>query len=237
MRADVHLTPGCPWYELSELRLPNVDWCEAQRCAWVVEPANAWSNLAYVVVGGLLWWLARDSQSPALRFFGPAAVIVGLCSGIYHSSYTFVLQILDFFGMYVFLYLLIALNLRRLGVLGAGDWWRWFWGLVVATTVLTVGVDFLEIPIQGLIALLIAVVAGSEIWIRRRTAGYSLAAFGGALGLIGAGAVFSALDLSRTWCDPTHPFLQGHAIWHVLSAACLFVVFFHYRQFDKELGV
>ena len=81
------------------------------------------------------------------------------------------------------------------------------------------------------------VVAGSEIWIRRRTAGYSLAAFGGALGLIGAGAVFSALDLSRTWCDPTHPFLQGHAIWHVLSAACLFVVFFHYRQFEKELGV
>ena len=58
MRADVHLSPGCPWYELSELRLPNFDWCEAQRCSYVVEPANAWSNLAYVIVGLVLLGLS-----------------------------------------------------------------------------------------------------------------------------------------------------------------------------------
>lgn len=235
MRAELHLEPGCPWYALSELRVPNVDWCEAQRCSWIVEPANTWSNLAYVVVGVLLFWLARDSRSPALRFFGPAAAIVGICSGIYHSSYTFVLQILDFFGMYVFLYLLITLNLRRLALLGAGNWWRWFWGLVAATTVLTVAVDFLEVPIQGFVAVLIVVIAASEAWIRTRRSDYTLLFFGLALALIGAGAVFSALDVTRTWCDPTHPFLQGHAFWHVLSAACLFAVFFHYRQFEAEL--
>ena len=123
MRAvrDTHLTPGCPWWALSELRLPNVDWCEAQRCSWIVEPANTWSNLAYLIVGLALWWIARGSSSRQLRFFGPAALIVGFSSGIYHASYTFVLQILDFFAMYVFCYLLITLNLRRLGVLGGGQ--------------------------------------------------------------------------------------------------------------------
>lgn len=236
MRAELHLEPGCPWYSLSELRVPNVDWCEAQRCSWIVEPANTWSNLAYVLVGALLLWLARDSRSPALRFFGPAAGIVGICSGIYHSSYTFVLQILDFFGMYVFLYLLITLNLRRLGLLGAGSWWRWFWGLVLATTAFTVAVDFLEVPIQGLVAALIVAIVASEVWIRTRRSDYRLHFFVLALALITAGGVFSALDVTRTWCDPTHPFLQGHAFWHALSAACLFTVFFHYQQFESELG-
>ena len=234
MRPDVHLEPGCPWYELSELRLPNVDWCEAQRCAWVVEPANAWSNLAYLVVGALLYWLARDSRSPALRFFAPAAAIVGVSSGIYHASYTFVLQILDFFAMYVFCYLLLTLNLRRLGLLGAGSWWRWYLGLVLGTTALTVAIDFLEVPIQGLVALLIAAIVASEAWIRRRSrAAYGLVFFLLAMALLAAGGVASALDVSRTWCDPAHPFLQGHAIWHLLSAACLFAVYFHYRQFEE----
>ncbi len=236
MRPDVHLEPGCPWYGLSELRLPNVDWCELQRCAWVVEPANTWSNLAYVIVGVALWSLTRRSSSPHLGFFAPAAILVGVASGIYHASYTFALQILDFLAMYVFCYLLITLNLRRLGVLGADDWRRRFWQLVAGTTVLTVAVDFLEVPIQGLVFVLILTIVGTEIRIQRRGGGGELRSFALAMALIGAAAVFSALDVTRTWCDPTHPFLQGHAVWHVLSALSLFAIFFHYRQFEEQLG-
>jgi hypothetical protein len=29
---------------------------------------------------------------------------------------------------------------------------------------------------------------------------------------------------------------EGHAIWHVLSALCLFAAYFHYRQFEPELA-
>ena len=43
-------------------------------------------------------------------------MIVGLASGIYHASYTFVLQVLDFFGMYVFCGLLLAVNAVGLAV-------------------------------------------------------------------------------------------------------------------------
>jgi disulfide bond formation protein DsbB len=236
MRPDTHLTPGCPWWALSELRLPNVDWCEAQRCAWVVEPANAWSNVAYVAVGAALWWLARDARSRSLRLFGPAAAFVGLCSGIYHSSYTFVLQVLDFAGMYVFCYLLLTLNLQRLGLLAASDLPRRFAQLVVATTALTVAVDFLQVPIQGLVFLLILAIVGTELALRRREPGTRLGFFALAVGLIGTGAVFSVLDVTRTWCDPAHPFLQGHAIWHVLSALSLFAAWLHYRQLDAALA-
>ena len=236
MRPDTHLSPGCPWSTLSELRLPNVDWCELQRCSWVVEPANTWSNLAYVLVGVALLIVARSSSSPHLRSFAPAAFLVGLASGIYHASYTFVLQILDFAGMYLFLYLLITLNLRRLGRLGGGRWRARFWQLVLGTTLFTVALDFLEVPIQGIVLVLIIVLVASEVALWRRGRDAALHFFGLAMGLISAGAVFSLLDVTRIWCDPAHPFLQGHAIWHVLSALCLFAAYFHYRQFEPELA-
>jgi len=236
VRPDVHLSPGCPWYTLSELRLPNVDWCELQRCAWVVEPANTWSNLGYVLVAVGLFFAVRGSPSPHLRFFAPAALLVGLTSGIYHASYTFALQVGDFFGMYVFCYLLLTLNLRRLGLLGSGDWRRRFWQLVLASTALTVVVDFLEVPIQGLIFLLIVAIVASELWLRRRGALATLHWFGLAVALLTTGAVCSLLDVTRTWCDPSHPFLQGHAFWHLLSALSLAAAYLHFRQFEAQLG-
>jgi hypothetical protein len=51
VRPDTHLFAGCPWCALSELRLPNLDWCELQRCSRIVEPAKGGSHLAYVAVG------------------------------------------------------------------------------------------------------------------------------------------------------------------------------------------
>ena len=168
MRADVRLDPGCPWSSLSAWRRPNVDWCELQQCSWVVEPANTASNLAYLLVGLGLIWLARGSASQHLRLFGPAAVVVGLCSGIYHASYTFALQILDFAGMYVFTYLLLTINARRLGWLPPERWFRGFVQLVLLTTLLTVALDFLEVPIQSIVGLQIGGVLASELWIWRR---------------------------------------------------------------------
>ena len=71
------------------------------------------------------------------------------------------------------------------------------------------------------------IVAQKDIW---QTPGETRGWFAVALALISAGAVFSLLDVTRTWCDPTHPVLQGHAIWHVLSALSLGAAFLHFRQ-------
>ena len=119
---------------------------------------------------------------------------------------------------------------------GGDDWWRRFWQLVLATTVLTVAIDFLEVPIQGLVFVLIVAIVASEVVLSRRGDRASLGFFGLAIALITAGSVFSVLDVTRTWCDPGHPFLQGHAIWHCLSALSLLAAFFHFRQFETLLS-
>ncbi len=77
------LPAGCPW---SQFTPPNVDWCEAERCAWIVNPSDTWSNLAYIAFGLWMWHRARGSGDPTLGLFGPASIAVGLFSGVYHAS-------------------------------------------------------------------------------------------------------------------------------------------------------
>ena len=54
------LAPQCPWYELSEIAKPNVKWCEATVCGWITEPANTWSNLAFIGMGIAIWIIASN---------------------------------------------------------------------------------------------------------------------------------------------------------------------------------
>jgi len=62
-------------------------------------------------------------------------------------------------------------------------------------------------PIQALVGLLIAV----------------------GLALLGAAAVASLLDVTRIACDP-QSLLQGHAVWHLLSALALAALFRFYAR-------
>ncbi|WP_437905280.1 ceramidase domain-containing protein [Sorangium sp. So ce327] len=231
---------GCPWQGLAEHGLPNVKWCEERMCAWINEPANAWSNLAYLVVACWIWLLQRShgtAGKSALRWFAPTLAIVGMCSFVYHASNVYVTQILDFLGMYLFCLLLLLLNLLRLGALPLSRFSVVFVGCVTAFTALTAVVARYEVPIQGFILLLTLAIVGTELFIYRRSrdaSAYSLNAFALSLALLLVAAAFSALDVSRAWCNPKSHVLQGHAVWHVLSALSLGVVFYHYRQFDGE---
>ena len=226
---------GCPWHELSQYGLPNVNWCEETLCAVVNEPANAYSNLAFVLVALAMWALGKSVKSPALHRFAPSAVLVGVASFVYHASNVYLTQVFDFLGMFVFCYLLLLLNAERLGLLGARTVRRVLPVCVLVSTALTAGLAPLGFPIQALIAALIIGIIASEGGLRHRTA-YPMRYFGLSLLALTAGAVCSGLDVSRRLCDPQSHLLQGHAAWHVLSALSLLFAFLHYRQFDRQLS-
>ena len=104
---------SCPWQGLAAYGPPNVKWCEERLCAWINEPANAWSNLAYIFVGLFIYFFTdlrtrrgtSAGSSLGLEWFPPTIIAVGVCSGIYHASNTYITQMLDFFGMYLFCFL------------------------------------------------------------------------------------------------------------------------------------
>lgn len=223
------LAPGCPWEPISSSWLPNVRWCESQVCSWVVEPANTWSNLAYVVAGLALVWFGMRRRDDTLRLFGIAQIVVGICSFVYHMSFSGYLQVLDFFGMYVFTNLLIGLNLVRLGALSPRRFWPLYAVSVVGLTALTVALRFTPFPIQGIVLLLILGVVATEFMQPARP-DLDRRFFFASLATLTLAAGFSAADVSGAFCDPDDHFVQGHAIWHVLGAFSLvFAAIFYSR--------
>lgn len=232
------MEPGCPWVGLRHLSgVPDIVWCEKQICSWIATPANTWSNLAYFIAAAALYWTARHEKSKNLRFYGVAALWVGFSSFLYHASLTFATQVFDFFGMYLFLYLVLAQNLVRMGVFANRFVKRFIWGATLLTTLLSSLGAKLGVQLQPIVMLLILAIIITEIFAANRaTRKTEYRHFALSLIFLGLGAVFSASDVTRRFCTP-ESLLQGHALWHILGAFSLYFSLLHYRQFySKETG-
>lgn len=237
--------PGCPWYELGQYGLPNVNWCETSLCSWVAEPANTWSNLGYIIAMLALAYQIRRWRitQPVLRLFPAAALLVGLSSGVYHASVTFVLQVFDFTGMYLFLFLPFFLHAVRLGKVSEVRFKYGYFGSVLGATLVTWMLGkYTSFPIQLLIILNILALLALELGVYRRAVqqggGYPLQWLGITFGVLIAAFSASFVDGRRIICDPdAHGwFSQGHAVWHWLTALSLITAMAHYRQFDSANG-
>jgi hypothetical protein len=227
------LNPDCPWVPLRVWGgLPNVKWCEETLCAWVAEPANTWSNVAFLVAAAVMWRLTWKDASRTVRFWASATFWVGATSLVYHASVTFVTQVLDFWGMYFFFGLVLMLNVVRLGWLRPERLFVALWAFIFGLTGVTVAIAKAGLPVQGIVGVLLVGTLVTEYAASKRSsvpvAHKHLFA---ALALMAVAAALSAADASRLWCDPGNHVVQGHAVWHVLCAASIAVAHVHYRQF------
>ncbi|HYV45645.1 MAG TPA: ceramidase domain-containing protein [Myxococcaceae bacterium] len=226
------LQPGCPWADLNHaLGQPNLKWCEATQCAWVTEPANTWSNLAYVAAALVMFAWARRDPRRSLRLMPVAVAFLAACSFAYHASSTFAFQVFDFLGMFGFLFAPLVLNLIRRGALPPSRGPVAYGALVLLGLTLVFAGRALKLPYQTLIAFGAAAVIASELVAMPRAARpASYRDFAVAVTLLLVAQTLSLLDLTRAWCDPQDHLLQGHAVWHVISAASLVFVFRHYHR-------
>ena len=236
------LGPACPWADLIRRYPPNVKWCEAPLCSWVREPANTWSNLAYVLLGVWIILQGRREAGDGDRergrlatIFGAAAIAVGVTSFVYHMSTNFLTQVFDFTGMYIFSALPLLLNLHRLGVIRKRLPVGIFIAVVLGLTAVTPAVRAARLPIQGIVALFVLGILVTEAMLAAKTASAGPARtprrfFFVSLGLLTLGALASLADAARLVCDPQSHVLQGHAIWHVLTALSLVATWRFYRD-------
>jgi hypothetical protein len=210
---------------------PNVKWCEATLCSWVNEPANAWSNLAYLFVALWCAWQWRATRSRAMGRFAWTTLLVGASSFAFHATNNFATQLVDFVGMYVLVFLLVASNLHRVGWLGKEQVGRVHVGLTVGCTVLLPVLRHVGFPYQLVVAAAVLVIVGTEVRLFRRAGpGGVYRDFWLAVGLMGAAATCAVLDVTRVWCNPENHWLQGHAAWHGLSALALLFAARHYSR-------
>ncbi|MCR9141124.1 MAG: ceramidase [bacterium] len=228
----------CPYDEYRETYgPPNVKWCEERLCGHVEEPANTFSNVAYLIVAVIVAWRYRSGGSRPgyqLRELGIVVFMMGALSLIYHATNNYISQLFDFYGMFFYTSLLIAWNLRRLGVVSNVRGHTILYGVLIALNFwLLFYVPALDIPIQAIVTWNIVAILGSEavvFLLRRNHAFYGTNGDGrylwwsAGLALMGLAAYCSYLDFSRNWCDPEDHLWQGHALWHIFSAISIYPI-------------
>jgi Ceramidase len=216
----------CPYEALrSAFGSPNVDWCERALCSYVENPADTWSNLAYVLTG--MWAMGMGSKCPRIQLLGLVIFWLGWASLIYHASNSYVTQVLDFLGMFFFMSLLLTWNLERLFVLRSHkSVVASYFTLLNCQILLLFAFRALDIPYHSIVVVGILALYITEGWISMNNkdddVDYHL--FAAATFLVLTATACSYVDVNRVWCNPDNHVIQGHALWHVFSAgsmACL----------------
>lgn len=214
---------GCPWYECSEqYGAPNIMWCEETICSWISTPANTWSNLAFILMG--VWVLMSWKNSPAkIKVFGGLLIFMGLCSGIYHASLIYPYQILDFVGIFVFLFYGLCLNLEQLGKIQNTLAWTL---LLTVLSLIPIHLMYLyHLPFQHLVPLFALGFVYSEY--KSKKANYLALKISTLLLLIAV--IVRSFDRSALFCDPHNHWVQGHALWHILASFGLYYFAKHFK--------
>ena len=218
----------CPWHEAAVvLGAPNIKWCEATLCGWISEPANTWSNLPYLVLGIVIVWQNRRAPHYELRWMGPAMLLMGGFSLVYHASNNYLTQVFDFLGMYLLVFWMLVINLHRLGWFARERQKAVYVALCVAGTLLVHLMYLAELKFQLIIAAASLAIMISEVmtWRYQRVPPGNFLA---GLVVLCVAQAASLADLTRVYCEPGS-WLQGHAVWHVLSAVALYFACRHYR--------
>ncbi|WP_425955259.1 hypothetical protein [Xylanimonas sp. McL0601] len=201
-----------------------------------LQPASAWTSLAFVVAGAAIVWAARHpapvraddaaAASDAARLrttLGIVTVLIGGGSVIQHGPAPSWNPVVHDPPLMAAVCLAGADAVADLTGRRLRHWW-WLapTGLVVVLAARAPGASS---AVQGVAA---AVAVGATLvraWGRPVVRSRLLVV----VGLLGAGGVIGNLsETGGPWCDPSSAWFQagwsGHAVWHALAAVALWVL-------------
>ena len=221
--------------------MPANCFCEEIRIGAIAQPANTWSSLSFVVMGLIILTtvtgngpssgkpaanrLSGNLTAPAVYAF--SLLLVGLGSAFYHASLTFVGQFFDLMAMYLLITFVILYNLSRRRRIPFPGFAVWF--ILINLLLAYVLVVLPEIR-RYLFGALVVVALALEFTLRRKKAiDIEIRFLRAALSALAVAFLIWILDITRIACNPTS-WLQGHALWHILSASAAGLLYFYYRS-------
>jgi hypothetical protein len=214
--------------------------CEAAVSGWVRQPANTWSNLAFVIAGLAVAWRAG---TPAGRLWphpwlastlAVVIVLLGPGSMAMHATQSSLGGRLDLLSMYLLAGFVVAYAWLRVLHRGAAFFaTTWAVVILVCESVENAGWRVPVVSSGANLAFglaLLAGITGELVLLRRkeirRNNLWGLASVG-TLAL--AFAIWNTAKTGSSLCHPDS-LLQGHAAWHVLDALAAWLLYRFYAS-------
>lgn len=240
-----------PWQSWRQALGNATNFCEMNRFdQLIVQPSNTWSNLGYIIVGLMFISIAKNDHKyehrhhvnnllakfPGFSYLiGFSALYMGFGSFMYHATLTFFFQKLDQTGMYFLFISFLAYVLFKLfpQIKFRGKTYVSNKFFIISAVIvqllfffflwkLPVNILFPSLTISFFIVnfILITKVKNSESIISLLKASF--------ITLLIAFSIW-VLDITNKLCSPTSIF-QGHAAWHLLNTASIFLAYLYYRS-------
>jgi hypothetical protein len=190
------------------------------------EPQNTWSNLAFVLAGAVVW---THTSRRIVRAAAGGLMLTGLGSFLYHASASLAVRAVDVGAMKVYFGLsaIVALVVLRPTWQQAAERYAALGAVIVIALAAVItpirgmkvaGFRPFDIGLLTLASAVIAAVALVKSALAARQRGPWLALSASTV-LIAVAVAFQVGDRPGGWCFQPGGMLQGHAVWHVLSAA------------------
>ena len=220
---------NCPW---SDFLPGTISFCEERLCALVVEPANTWSNIGYLIVGIIIALHARKKYGSFLHFFSITPIYLFFGSSLFHATGTFWGEVLDVSAMFLLSLAMLTINLKRYYKFDLKRTYLLFISGFALSVILLLLIKPIGIP---LFALQILTALGLELLLFKKSSAQapSYKHFRWALGFFAIAFFFWILDITKIVCVPTNHYFTGHSAWHLLNA---FTIYYLYRFYDPLLS-
>lgn len=212
-------------------------WCEAPRIgSWILEPVNTWTNLSFIFFGIFILQraLVKKREDHLLinpfftSVFGLGMIFLGIGSGFFHASRTFLGEWVDILGMYVVSMYFLLFNFIRTRQIDE----KTFLSLYLAGLALG-GAIIYFLPRFAIVffGAQLAFTFFHCIYIQRKL-NHSVELKYFFVASITFVIAFSAwiLDRQRVVCFP-YAHMNGHGIWHLLNGFAAYMV---YRFFVSD---
>lgn len=220
---------SCPWAGF--VRADDIG-CEPDRCAWIVHPAEAWSNLAFFAVAAVLLVLyGRADRKLPVAWLPWIVVVIGGGSFAFHASMVRWLLVADVAAIFLLTAFLLAAYLQHAGLVGPSRLAASLLALLAVGTGLAVvdaRLGYIGVAAQGAAILILA---------------WRLPVRGPRLDLVGA-ITFNQAAAVALWIDKGQVacfggalvhVVQLHSFWHIFSAVSLLFVYRYERQIERAL--
>jgi hypothetical protein len=199
----------------------NYIFCEKQICGLIVEPANTWSNIGYLIVAILIFNSRHTGTRTRGRFFWSTLVLF-LGSTLFHMSGTWWGKFLDVGAMFCLSMAILTTSLERKYKIEKQN------GIIIFVVGIVLSLIYLYFMKLGL--FLFASQIALSAFLEKR----NIQRFWKALVCFGVAFIFWILDVKRFWCNPDNHFISGHAVWHLFAAASIWMFYKSYESMDDS---